>query len=337
MTDSDDAPNAGTIWVLADDRAGNRAQALGVADALDHPFRTLEVRYGPAARLPNAVLGASLIGMDAVSRAAIAPPWPDVVIAAGRRTAPIARSIKRRSAGKTKLVQIMDPAAGRSDFDVLAIPAHDAWDGHGAGDARVIRFAAAPHRMTPDVLAEAAETWRAVVNPLPAPRFAVIVGGSTRTRRFTDRMAADLGRRVRGWVQETGGSLLITTSRRTDADAAQALLAAVGDVPRHTHLWGTAGDNPYAGYLALADHVIVTGESVSMCSEALATAKPVSVYAPPGLIGEKHARLHAALFDGGHAHPLDAGRNVSAGPGVSTARTLADAVRTLFSQAGPTR
>ena len=43
-----------------------------------------------------------------------------------------------------------------------------------------------------------------------------------------------------------------------------------------------AGDNPYFGLLALADAIVVTEDSVSMVSEAVATAAPVLLAALPG-------------------------------------------------------
>ena len=99
-----------------------------------------------------------------------------------------------------------------------------------------------------------------------------------------------------------GGSLLISTSRRTGKPA-EDLLAEVA-VPAHVFRWGDAGDNPYLGYIACADAVIVTGDSVSMCTEACAGTAPVYIYAPPGFVIDKHARLHRELYDAGYARPL---------------------------------
>src|SRR5690606_18429015 len=113
------------IWVLADDRAGNVAQAIGVAEAMRRPYTVKDIRYTSLARLPNALQGASLVGLTPGTRAAFAPPWPDLVIAAGRRTAPAARWIKRQNP-RTFLAQIMNPGrAGAADFDLIAVPEHD--------------------------------------------------------------------------------------------------------------------------------------------------------------------------------------------------------------------
>ena len=97
------------IWVLADDRPGNASQCLGVAEALGLELRVRKLAYTAAGALPNVALGASMRGLTAASRTGLVPPWPDVVVAAGRRTGPVARQIKRRSSGATFLAQIMFP------------------------------------------------------------------------------------------------------------------------------------------------------------------------------------------------------------------------------------
>ena len=52
-----------TIWVLADDRAGNTAQALGTAEAVGAEIIVKKVRYTGAVVLPNVLRGASTIGI----------------------------------------------------------------------------------------------------------------------------------------------------------------------------------------------------------------------------------------------------------------------------------
>ena len=301
------------VWALIDDRAGNRSQCLGVADALGLDYRTQKIGTGPLAKLPNALLGASFAGLNAATRAGLTPPWPDLVIAAGRRTAPVARKIRRLGGGNVFLAQVMHPGAGAGEFGLIAQPRHDRAPhrtGPGlkeSGD-NVHSITGAPHRLTPERLAEEAERWRGRFDHLPKPWIALIVGGTTRRRKFTNPMARELGARASKMALLVGGSLLVTTSRRTGA-AAEALIGAV-NAPAHVHRWQDSSqdvggeDNPYHGYLALANGVIVTGDSVSMCSEACAGTGPVHIYAPPALITPKHARLHAGLYEQGYARPL---------------------------------
>jgi mitochondrial fission protein ELM1 len=312
------------VWVLADDRAGNVAQCLGVAEALGLPFVVKTVRYNRLAQLPNPLRGATLLGVAADARAALRAPWPRVVIAAGRRTGPVARWIKRQSGAL--LVQIMDPGpGGRADFDLIAVAVHA---GDGGGGPNVLQTVGAPHRVTATTLANGAERWRDSFAHLPRPWIGVVVGGTTRHRAFTPDMARELGERVAALAASAGGSVLVTTSRRTGAEAEAALLAAI-PAPRYVHSWAGGGDNPYFGFLALADALVVTGDSVSMACEACAAPAPVYIFAPDEMVVPKYARLHAQLYDRGLARPLLAGTVLApwSHPPLNAATEIAAAIR----------
>lgn len=317
------------IWVLTDDRAGNVAQAVGVAEAMGRPFVQVPIRYNPLARLPNVLTGASLIGLSPETRMTFSPPWPDVVIAAGRRTAPVARWIKRNAGKPVCLVQIMNPGRrGAEEFDLIAIPRHDCKV--PAGDAsNVMRITGAPHRLTKERLASAADTWRARIVHLPRPYIALIVGGATHSKPFPIDLARDLGADVSRMAEATGGSVLFASSRRTGAAAEAALISAL-NVPHQAFLWSAGGDNPYFGFLSLADAIIVTGDSVSMCSEACATAASVYIYAPEGMVSAKHARLHQHLFDADLAKPFDGTFTQSSHPPLNAAGEIAHKIDELI-------
>ena len=317
------AETAPSIWVLADDRAGNVSQCLGIANALGLPFSVKQIRYTAAGRLPNAVMGASLAGLTTESRAVVTPPWPDLVIAAGRRTGPVARAIKQRNEGHTFLVQSMHPGMlGAAEFDLIAVPRHDR---RKLAD-NLLEVIGAPHGVTPARLEEASKVWSVPFVELPSPRIAVIVGGSTRRHQFTEAMAAELGRMVSAAAAEISGSLLVTTSRRTGRAPTAALMATL-TVPHRVHRWGDAGDNPYMGILALADIVVVTGDSVSMCSEACATPAPVYIFAPTDLVSDKHARLHQDLVTSGCARLLEGRMERWNHPPLNAATAIAAALR----------
>lgn len=291
------------IWALIDDRAGNTAQTLGVAEALGRGFRQIRVDYDRFARLPNLIRGASLLGVAPASRAdLLAEAVPTLVIAAGRRLAPVARWIKGRAPGAA-LCQIMDPGwPGRGDFDLIAIPNHD---GRAPEGANVLRVTGAPHRVTAPRLDAARAVWADRLGAVEGPRIAVLVGGATKDKPFSPGRAAALGRALAGLAAATGGRVLLTTSRRTGRAAEAALFA---ELPPQSwaYRWGDAGENPYFGLLAWADVVVVTGDSMSMVSEACGTDKPVLIDAPAAETSAKHARLHAELYARRRALPLAA-------------------------------
>jgi mitochondrial fission protein ELM1 len=92
----------------------------------------------------------------------------------------------------------------------------------------------------------------------------------------------------------------VTASRRTGEAAAASLSAALtGSRHRFWSPWTEgAGANPYFGYLALADQILVTSDSVSMISEACATGRPVLVERLPA-DGDKtkFEKFHQRLID----------------------------------------
>ena len=82
-------------------------------------------------------------------------------------------------------------------------------------------------------------------------------------------------------ARELGGSVLATTSRRTDRRATQAFCDALGDAASWVYRAGDAGENPYPAFLALADIFVVTGDSESMLAEATSRGRPVYIYPLP--------------------------------------------------------
>jgi len=94
-------------------------------------------------------------------------------------------------------------------------------------------------------------------------------------------IARRLGEEVRDVAKQAGGTVHALTSRRTGLRATEALTAGLGK-SNLVHPWQPdKQDNPYLGYLATADVLVVTGESESMLAEAAASDKPVYIYALP--------------------------------------------------------
>ncbi len=289
------------IWALVDDRAGNVSQCLAVADALALPYTIKTLRYNRAAGLPNLLLGARLGHLTASSAARIAPPWPDIVIGAGRRTVPVNRHIKSQSRNATMTVQLMWPGRPTTGLDLIAVPVHD----RVSKRAGLIETVGAPHGVTIATLAAAKQEWQTSFAPGPGPRLALIVGGDAGRHRFTSKHATDLGHQVTAFAQRLGAHIMATTSRRTSATATVALFAALPDSAEKYGWRPPPAANPYLGMLGHADAIVVTGDSMSMCAEACATGKPVFIFAPPGATGHRHRRFHQILYQSGFAQPFN--------------------------------
>lgn len=248
--------------------------------------------FSPSLRLGNAFAVGS--GGDS-----FAPPWPDLLISAGRHG--IAPSLALRGVPGVFRVHLQDPRIDPSLFDLVIAPEHDPVRG-----PNVVLTKGAINRITQAQLAAARETFRASIEPLPGPRIAVLVGGKSRHHDLPPDRAAVIGAQLAGLAKQAGGSLLITTSRRTTAAATTALRRAVSDIP---HVFyepaASGGENPYLGFLAWADFIVVTTDSVSLASDAASTGKPVIVATIQGH-ADKLARFHAALAAAGITRPLGA-------------------------------
>ena len=106
----------------------------------------------------------------------------------------------------------------------------------------------------------------------------MLVGADSGMFQLDPDKADRLAREADELAGELGGSLLVTTSRRTPPGIAARLDAALAS-PHFVYEWQAgASDNPYGAFLALADRLIVTGESMSMLAEACATRRPVYVF-----------------------------------------------------------
>ncbi len=284
-----------SLWGLIDDRTGHTGQVLGVITRLGLPYTLKRLEYNAFSLLPSVILGASLLAIHRNS-ASLQPPFPPLVIAAGRRTLPVLRYIKRHSPA-TKTVYLMRPESMQG-IDLAVVPEHDAMP---AG-AHVITSLAPLHAVTPATLAAAKREWAPKFSHLPKPWVTLCMGGGTKRGRYSAAEWRDVIQRA---IALAGaGSLLITTSRRTPPEAID-LLAPLLQMPHVLHRWDTDKDNPYLGMLAVADGIVVTGDSLSMCAEACVAGVPVFIYASSNVAPPKHQLLHRTLYDRGLAHPLN--------------------------------
>jgi mitochondrial fission protein ELM1 len=262
------------VWVLLGHKAGDNNQVLALAESLRLPFTERHLRYRPTELLSNLMCGPTLLGIDSASRSALAPPWPRLVISAGRRNEPVARWIRRRAGHDVRLVHVGRPWANPDRFDlIVTTPQYELPD-----RPNVLRVDLPLHRITRARLEEHASRWLPQLGHLPPPRIALLAGGESGRFHLDATKARRLGRMASELAAQMDGSLLITTSARTPRGAADALADAV-TVPHYFFRWRPAAqDNPYLAFLALADQFIVTGESMSMLTEASCMRRPLHIF-----------------------------------------------------------
>jgi hypothetical protein len=262
------------VWVLLGKGVGGNRQMRTLAEALGWPFEEKQLAFNALERMPTLLLGASVRTVDRRRSTPLAPPWPDLVIAASRRSAPVALWIRRQSSGRARLVHLLHAQAPLHWFDLLVtLPQYR------LPRAPNVMHAVAPLvRLDAAALAAAGATWAPRLAALPRPRSALLVGGDSSSYAFDATTAARLARAASAHAQRTGGSLLVSTSARTSA-AAAAALAANFECPAHIYRWRRDdSENPYLAYLALGDDFIVTVDSASLLAEACAAGRPVFLF-----------------------------------------------------------
>lgn len=299
-----------TAWLITDGKAGHEAQAEGVAQALGLDYQWRRVAPVGLARL--------LAPWGPASREFVCmPPWPDIAIGVGRTAMPALRRLHKRAGHMTFTIALQDPRTSASIADLIWVPEHDRRRG-----PNVITTLTAPHRFTPTLLAELRAKSDAATDALPLPHVMVAVGGAAKVWSYTTDDAIRLAACVRQ-LAEKGAGLMVTTSRRTPAEVTAALSQCLQPFPHI--LYTGEGDNPYARFLAKADAVVVTADSVSMTGEALATGRPVYVFRPTGG-SDKFRRFHDSLLACGATRALDTGTHLQldwAHPPISAAEIIA--------------
>jgi mitochondrial fission protein ELM1 len=280
-----------SCWVITEGYAGTQNQALGIADALglDPLLKRVSMRQ-PWRSLP-ARLWIDRIGTRALEGDPLAPPWPDVLISCGRHGAVASCLVRRQSGGATFTIHVQAPPLAARRFDVLVVPRHDSF-----AAANVVHTEAAIHRISRAALDSAAAAAGSRWEHLPRPRVTVLIGGSNGRYRLRPARMAQLAAQL-GALAAEGAGLLITPSRRTDPRAWRVLGEQL--VHKNAVLWDGSGDNPYLAFLGLADYLLVTRDSVSMTSEALATGRPVYVIDLEGR-SRRIERFHASMERAGY-------------------------------------
>jgi len=284
-------------WVVTDGGAGMENQCRGLAEAVALPTVVKRVRPRPPWKwLPPPLCFAALRSLGPDSDR-LEPPWPDLWIASGRQSVALTAAVRRASRGATFTVQIQSPGMSIANFDLVVVPRHDRLRG-----PNVLTTRGALHLVTPERLAAEAKRFAPRLAHLPRPLVAVLIGGSNSCYRLTPEVVAGFADRLATMARETGAGLAVTTSRRTGADSEAELRRRLEGVP--AEIWDGSGDNPYFGYLGLADAVVVTCDSVSMVSEACTTGKPVYVLEMEGG-NRKFRTFHAGLYGDGITRPFE--------------------------------
>ena len=291
-------PMTGQCWVVTTGTPGTQNQGLGLAEAIGrHVPLDIHVKqiiiekpwtWLPGGLWPNPLNRLSQLGH------LLRPPFPDLWIAAGRRTVPLTIAIGRQLEN-IFTVQTQDPRAPEGLFDAIIAPTHDRCDG-----ANVCKIEGAPTRVTKDEIIVQAREIAHRFGDLPKPIAVVMIGGPTKTLRLGSKETTRLIEQLQG-LRKDGVGLIISNSRRTPDASWHAFKAAFNNdhgVAFIDAMESTYDQGAYPGVLGLADFILVSEDSVNMTCEAVATGMPVYTVPLSGNAG-KLSKFHKNLQNRG--------------------------------------
>jgi mitochondrial fission protein ELM1 len=306
-------------WVVTDGKVGMENQCIAVAKrlGLDPVIKRVKMR-APWKQLSP--WGLRIGNRWSLSRFGdqLDGPLPDILIATGRHSVTSSLAIGALTNGKCFRVQIQNPGIDPSNFDLVVVPRHDRLTG-----PNVLVTRGAPHGVTQAALDAAKLKFADRFAPLPQPRITLLLGGNNGVYKLTELAASKLADCLSTLARGNQGSVLVTPSRRTGAAIEAIFKQKLAGIPGE--MWDGTGDNPYLGYLAYADHIIVTADSVNMACEAAATGKPVYVVPLDGG-SDKFRRFHDGLVEDGITRPFQGSLESWTYPSFDDAAVIAERI-----------
>src|SRR5262249_26239432 len=164
---------------------------------------TRQLRWQPDYDVDPAEAGSSLAGLDTTASDALAPPWPDIVIGIGFRSAPISRWIVQQGGGPAINIRLGPPRTDLKPYDlVITTPPY------GLPSAPNVRELPLPLvKADEDQLAKSVARWRPAFEHLPKPWIAVLLGGPTQHMAFDEAVARHLASELESFADRVGGSV----------------------------------------------------------------------------------------------------------------------------------
>ena len=216
-------------------------------------------------------------------------PWPDIWLAAGRRSIPYSRLVRKLSGGKTFVVQTQNPRVPLSAFDLVIPPEHD-----GVKGSNVFPIVGPPVWFSQQRIADAQAQF-ASLKFAQGQKVLVSIGGDSKNHKMTEQNVYAIEGAINRLAQ--GRTFWITISRRTPEHARvrfRRLAATINGV-----FWENAerdGPNPYLAFLAMCDVAMVTCESANMIADPAFFGKPVHLLKLDGG-SPRFDKLHQAFID----------------------------------------
>ena len=303
------------VLVLSDGKAGHVKQSLAAVEWLrqQNPAVTsqiVEIKYRNRFARAAAFLGSAVIpfgwGAEAITRWCLSKKSAhdllrrtgDVILSCGSSVAPI--NVLWSALHRAKSVAIMTPPSPLvKRFNLVIAPKHDAVKPRkncvtvtgaltGPVDPESVRQSIDQIQRHPN--------FRAEISIAPhAPVISVLIGGETADFTMPDAWMEKFIGQIHTACREASGVCAATTSRRTSESAERLLKERLANHPCCQLMLLASRDKlngTMDGLLNSASVIVVTGESISMVSEACSSGRPVVAVRLPRRAKSKQETKH---------------------------------------------
>ena len=292
-----------SILILSDGKQGHLNQSLAVLEGIREEraakgvtpectrSKIVEVRFKSAAakNFLNSIghlFRGHIPFKSRIMRAVLEPgtydalikSYADIVVSCGSSLAGISLLLKAENQAKS--VVVMKPPFGASQFDAVLVPRHDKMK---PGKNIFITETALSQINLKMLQTESKKLSQDLNLRNGNKKIGLLVGGDTDGMKFSKALLEKLLEELKRYSDETDSYVLATSSRRTPAWADALVKQSLKGSKRCPLLVIANEENRLGvvpGILGLSDALVVSGESMSMVSEAIASGKPVIVFMP---------------------------------------------------------
>ncbi|MEQ9115533.1 MAG: mitochondrial fission ELM1 family protein [Rickettsiales bacterium] len=275
-------------WVITDGNAGARSQAIGLAESLGIKFEEKTFRLKAPFRLFAPYIKFNYLKYKSENNSKFSGPLPKLAIICGNSARSIGSYLKKQSP-KIFTIFIQDPKISPKYFDLVIAPNHDKITG-----PNVIKTFFALNRVTKEKLQNEEENHSKIFKNLTKPFNTILIGGTTKKYSMSIKACNKFIEDLKYILTHHKGSFLITNSRRTPKylnNKIHEIIQGKDNIVFYDY--HSANNNPFFAFLAKANQIFITNDSISMLSEAKATDSDVAVIP---LLGHNKTKV-AKVFD----------------------------------------
>ena len=276
-------------WILSSGLIGCENQCLGVIERLGIETEIKKIKPSMAVSV-FAPYGTPFLNPQ------VREPWPDLVIAAGRKTIPYLKYIRRASKKECKTIYLQDPRIDSKEFDIVWAPEHDSIEGNN-----VVKTITSPNRVTNELLNYHHDKWLGKLSKLKGPFIGFLIGGKSKAYNFNDDECEKIIQAI-NFVISNGYTPLITLSRRSPKKLSNRIKSLL--INEKNLFYDGKGDNPYFAILKASELIITTPDSTNMISEAINVPKPV-YYIDIKTNSKRFNKFINTLVNSGHIRPFE--------------------------------